>query len=364
MKRTVAALLMLVFLAAAAPVPAETESFWINGYKYYPLYSICHKKDIIYCWDSVGRVVTLRKDGVEAKIRAGSDKILINNGKLEDIGSPIYFYEGSIIVPVSFANKKLDTIFRHTSASYKKKSSYVPANTIKTIVLDPGHGGKDPGAISKYYRLKEKDINLDIAVRLKRLLASSGMKVYLTRERDVFIPLWKRAEFANKKRADLFISVHANASRSSHLRGFEVYYLSEKADDNARAKKAADKNAVSILGNVSIDRRNATARAIACDLYFTENRIESKELSKQLLSHAKNRSIYIRPDSLRSARFHVLNDIKTDMPAILVEVGYLSNKKDEGFLKMSGYRDRIANALADGILSYKAEYEKTNGFTR
>jgi N-acetylmuramoyl-L-alanine amidase len=296
-----------------------------------------------------------------AKIRVGSDKMLIDDEKVKDIGAPLYFYKGTVALPSSFAKRGLDGIFKSRAGSNISPKRRT-ARAIRTIVIDAGHGGKDPGAVGVYYKLKEKDINLDIAKRLKRLLSSSNMRVYLTRDKDVYIPLSKRAEFANRMNADFFISIHANASRSKWLRGFEVYYLSERTDDNARALNAAKKTNF-YSENGSIDRCNTTAQAIAYDLKFTENRIESKELSSQLLKSVKRQNVYTRRNSLRSARFHILKDIKTDMPAILVEVGYISNTKEEGLLRLSSYRDKIAEGLAEGILSYKDKYERTDGFS-
>jgi len=355
-------LITLLLLLLFEPAIAGTQYFWIGGYKYYPLYSICEKKDIEYNWDSIGRIATLTKNGIEARIRVGSDRVLINDDKLEDIGPPLRFYKGMVVIPSSFANSGIDKIFKYRQATrtyVKSRSKYA----IKTIVLDPGHGGKDPGAIGRYYKLREDTINLDIAKRLKALLSSQGLKVYLTRDRDNFVSLSSRAEFANRKRADFFISIHTNSSRSKWLRGFETYYLSERTDDSARALQAAKDRSMR-FGNSSIDRYDSTAKAIAYDLKYTENRIESRDLSRYLINYIKKKSIYTRKTSLKNARFQVLKNIKTDMPAVLVEVGYISNKTEEALLRTSSYRQKLAEGIANGILAYKREYERQNGFTR
>jgi len=363
MKKITVVFTLLLFLVL--PAQAGEQYFWINGYKYYQLYSVCRSKDIYYDWDSSGRVATLKKNGVEAKMRIGSDRILIDGKNLKDIGPPVYFYKGMVVIPSSFAKKSIDKIFKEKNRTYRlgvaAKKSAIARNTIRTIVLDPGHGGKDPGAVGRYYKLREKDVNLDIAKRLKKLLSDSGIRVYLTREKDVFIPLAKRAEFANKKGADFFISIHANSSRSTRLRGFEIYYLSERTNDSVRAKKAAGNPAFE-LDSSSVGGYDKTTKAIACDLKFTENRIVSRDLARCLIKNVK-KDAYIRKNSLRSARFHVLKNIKIDMPAILVEVGYLSNKKEEGLLRLSSYRDKIAEGLKRGILKYKSDYERANGFS-
>ena len=357
-------LLLLILGLVVQPVMAGTQAYWIKGYKYTPLYSICQKKDIEYDWDSVGRTVTLTKNGVTAKIRAGSDKMLINGQTLKDIGPPLYFHKNTVVIPIKFANNGLDKIFKGKPVYYSKQRAYHAAqhHTIKTIVLDPGHGGKDPGAVGRYYKTKEKTITLDIVKRLKKLLTARGIKVYLTRNNDKFIPLWKRAQTAHNRAADLFISIHANSARSRRARGFEVFCLSEATNDSARALEAAENSAIKFEPN-SIDRYNKNTKATVCDLTFTENRIVSRELSKELIKYVRKK-IYVKDRGVKSAQFHVLKNINTSMPAALVEVGFLSNKKEEGQLKTSSHRKKIAEGLAKGILSYKNRYEKTDGFSR
>lgn len=373
MRKIVAISLILLF-AASAVYGGTGQCYRINGYKYYTLYSLCRDKDIEYCWDSVGRVAILKKGDTIAKIRIGSDRILINDSKLEDIGPPIYFHDNTVVVPHTFAMNGIDRIFKKARASRATRAAgtssgkrydritYKPeSHRIKTVVLDPGHGGKDPGAIGRRYKLKEKDINLDTAKRLKKLLKRNGLKVYMTRENDRFLSLEERAEYAARKKADLFISIHSNSSVSSRLKGFEVYYLTEKTDDSDRAEQAA-RNLNLKTTNGSIDRSNRTAEAIVYDMMFYENRVESRELARYIIDSAK-RTAHIRKNSLRSAKFHVLNNFRTDMPAVLVELGYLSHRSEEAKLKNPSYRQRMAEAVKRGILEYRDMYEKTDGFT-
>lgn len=358
MKKTI--IIFLALILFCVPAMAGMQAYWIDGHKYYLLYKICEKKDIEYVWDSIGRIATLSKNGIEGKIRIGSDKMLIDGAKLMDVGPPVFFYGGSVVIPSSFSNKNLDRIFkarRKTKFGRANKRGSVSTHTIKRIVLDPGHGGKDPGAIGRYTKIYEKTINLDIAKRLKIILSSYGIKVYLTRDKDIFIPLADRAEYANRKKADFFISLHSNSSRSRWLNGFEVYYLSEKrVDDSERALKAAKEDK---------ERKfDTTAKAIEYDLMFTENRIESKGLAGYLIKAVRKKGIYAKRRDPRDARFHVLKNFKTAMPAVLVEMGYISNKKEESLLRRSSYRQKMAQALASGILAYKKEYERQRGFTR
>lgn len=357
----------LVFLILALPVAAQAQSFWIKGYKYYPLYKICQDKEIEYNWDSIGRVATLEKDGVVAKLRIGSDSALVNDKDLIDIGPPVYFHEETVVVPSTFANKGIFDIFRRGKSKSKSRGASArraksQSHSIKTIVLDPGHGGKDPGAIGKYHKLKEKEVNLDIAKRLKNILKASGIDVYLTRSTDVFIPLPERAEFASSKKANFFISIHSNATKSRWMRGFEIYYLSEKkADDSDRALQAAKDRSSSMK---ELNGYSTNVKAIAYDLSFTENRKQSIGLAESIIKTIKKKRIYSGRKNIKDAGFHVLKNFKTIMPAILVEVGYLSNRNEEGLLKTSSYRQKVAQGIADGILAYSREYEKENGFSR
>lgn len=346
-KKIIFILSILLLSSAITSVSAENVAYWIKGYKYYPLYPICQEREIEFGWDGAARTATLRKNDVEARIRVGSDRLLVNGEKLEDIGPPVYYYKGTVLAPSSFTHEKLERIFKarktvKTASRPKEKytapkEKYTASTTrktgvrpervcaINTVVLDPGHGGKDHGATGRYYGTKEKMINLDIAKRLEKLLLVEGIKVYLTRAWDTFIPLPRRAEIAKDKGADFFLSIHTNSSRSRDLKGFEVYYLSEKTDDNQRALDAA--------WNASV------ADVIARDLQFTENRVESRELAKCLLNGVRN-DVYVRPNSLRSARFHVLKNVKTDMPAALVEIGYLSNIKEEALIRTENIQIR------------------------
>lgn len=230
---------------------------------------------------------------------------------------------------------------------------------IRTIIIDPGHGGKDPGAVGRR-RLKEKDVVLDIARKLKRNLDRDGrLKVYLTRTRDQFIPLRKRSSFANRKKGDLFISIHANATYSRKVRGFETYYLSGAIDDAARAVAARENSVLRLESNPR--SMNSNLEVILWDLKYAEFRTQSRELAR-LVQKNLGRQLKIRNRGVKTARFYVLR--KVDMPSVLVEVGFISNSGDATMLSKGGNRERIAQALTESIISYKRKYEREKGFTR
>ena len=357
MRKIVISLILIALFST--PVYAQTYS--INGYTYVPLWSVCRENDIEFLWDSFGRVATLKKDNVEAKLRINSDKILVGD-RLKDIGPPVKFYKGMVVIPKSFGQKGILKIFKSTPVKVAKTITTPKSkskNKIRTIVIDPGHGGKDPGAIGRY-GLKEKTVVLDIAKRLKRILSARGINVVMTRSSDKFIPLWKRADIANKKGADFFISVHANAFRKRWVKGFEVYHFSEATDSMSRAIEAAENNAVKFEED-SINRYSRDVEAIVCDLKLHEDKKESFGLAYTICRQARKK-LYTRNRGVKGAKFHVLKNAQ--MPAVLVEVGFISNKGEEKLLKTSGYREKVANAIAGGVLAYKKEYERTNGFAQ
>ncbi|WP_156955594.1 N-acetylmuramoyl-L-alanine amidase, partial [Thermodesulfobacterium hydrogeniphilum] len=217
---------------------------------------------------------------------------------------------------------------------------------IKRIVIDPGHGGRDAGAIGPT-GLKEKDVVLRIAKILqKKLKKRLNVEVILTRNRDIFIPLMKRAAIANSKKADLFISIHANASPDSAARGIETYYLNFTTDPEAM-RVAALENAVS---NKRLSDLQDLVKAILANTKLSESRLLAEKIQNQLI---RSLSRYY-PDTIdrgvKYAPFLVL--VGTRMPAVLVEVSFISNPTEEARLKNTHYLDLIAEGIAKGIKIY------------
>ncbi len=216
---------------------------------------------------------------------------------------------------------------------------------VKTIVLDPGHGGKDPGAMA--YGLKEKDIVLKVAKRLAPLLEEKlGCKVILTRTKDVFIPLEERTAIANTNDADLFVSLHINASPLEKAYGIETYYLNLTTNPEAM-RVAAFENATST-------HQMSDLQNILSDILKNSKITESSHLAEQVhnaiitglgkdYSHIKNLGV-------KQAPFYVL--IGAEMPAILVEMSFISNKDDAQHLKNDHFLNSIANDISSGIQSY------------
>ena len=235
---------------------------------------------------------------------------------------------------------------------------------IRTIIIDPGHGGKDPGTVGRR-GLKEKNVVLDIARRLKRILnKETNLKVYLTRNRDVFVPLRARASFAERKKGDIFLSIHANSAFSSRASGFETFYLSKAVDDTSRAVATQENSVLKLeeMKNSAKKRRNnRNLETILWDLKYAEFRNQSIELAK-LIQKKLGQALRIRNRGVKSAPFYVLR--KVAMPSVLVEVGFMSNRRDEALLRTANFREKIARALAGSILSYRRMYRREKGFTK
>jgi N-acetylmuramoyl-L-alanine amidase len=243
-----------------------------------------------------------------------------------------------------------------SSISLSKIEQVFPTEKKKNIlriVIDPGHGGKDPGAIGRR-GTKEKEINLIVAKELANILRGNyGYEVILTRKDDIFLPLYDRAEIANRVNADLFVSIHCNASRSRKLNGFEVYFLSEKATDSEAEEVALRENAALALEEIPSWKQKEIEKI----LYSMETNVflnQSSELAGLLAQHIEKKTEIINP-RVRQASFSVLRGAR--MPAILVEVGFLTYRNEETKLRSQKYRKQIAKYLAESIYQY---YQKNN----
>lgn len=228
---------------------------------------------------------------------------------------------------------------------------------LETVVVDAGHGGKDLGAVSAR-GTREKDLALEIARGVRDGLRRRGVSVVMTRDADRFIPLPLRAKVANRKRADLFVSVHLNASESKTLKGFEVYSLSEATDDHALSLERAENASLGLGG--APEPSDPELRTVLWDLKEAANRRESVRLANMIGDSALH-SLPIAARRIRQANFHVLKH--TQCPAVLVEVGYLSNVSDEARLRNPRYRRRLAEAIVKGILNFKEKFDRSGGFT-
>ena len=237
----------------------------------------------------------------------------------------------------------------------KGTDNRVLAVTKKRIVIDAGHGGHDPGAVGPN-KLYEKDVVLDIAMKLKRILSADPMnEVYLTREKDVFIPLEERTAIANRKNADLFVSIHANASPRKQAKGVETYLLNWTDDEEAN-RVAARENKISLKKMKEMNSQMDTVGAILSGLMRENKRDESIKLAnyiqRSIISGLDDNYGDVPDLGVKQALFYVLFGAK--MPSILVEVSFISNPEEEKLLSQDEYRMNIAKAIAEGLHTYTA----------
>ena len=223
------------------------------------------------------------------------------------------------------------------------------------IVVDPGHGGKDGGAVRGKYR--EKEWNLQVANELVKLLKKGGFDVLATRSTDTFVPLGERAKISNNFTADLFVSIHTNATKDKKANGFQVYFRSEKATDKEAAETAALENEAMQYEEAHYNFVDALLQSMVKNEFINE--------SSKLAGYVRN-SVYKQPgigiavnqnSSVRQANFYVLKGVQC--PSILIEMGFISSQKDRARLSSKATRDKMALGIYNGIVNYtKKEIKK------
>lgn len=293
-------------------------------------------------------------DGILKTVRAGQfDKetvrVVLDLQEIRDFYAFVLEDPAKLVIDV-YGKKKPSKAPQAITPNIK------PFKSVVTLVIDPGHGGHDPGAVGPK-GLYEKDVVLDIALKLKKILSKNpDYKIYLTRDRDIFIPLDERTAFANGKGADLFVSIHANASLRRAARGIETYLLNW-TDNEEAIKVAARENNISLKSMKKyMDRykKESYVPRMLNDLDRDRKRDKSVKLAgyvqKTIVSTLDHKYSNIKDLGVKNALFYVL--MGAEMPSILAEVSFISNPVEEQLLRKEAYREYIAEALAQGIESY------------
>lgn len=223
---------------------------------------------------------------------------------------------------------------------------------VKTIVIDPGHGGKDPGTYING-RIQEKDIVLSLAkILAKRIKERFDCDVFLTRDKDIFMSLEQRTAFAVTKRADLFISLHVNAYKTAGIHGLETYILSLADDERAKAVAATE--------NATTEKTISDLQRTLSDLLLNTKVVESKRLATEvqggMIVEAGKVHKGVKDLGVKGAPFYVL--IGADMPAILVETGFITNPSERALLLSNEYQEKLALGIVSGIERYKKGLEE------
>jgi N-acetylmuramoyl-L-alanine amidase len=268
----------------------------------------------------------------------GMSKALVND-RLVTLSRPVSFINGELLVPAEVLSRF--PVVRQRKAVRK-------LSTDVTVVLDPGHGGRDPGAIG-YGGIREKDVNLTVALLTRKYLQAAGVKVAMTRSCDTFPSLQQRADMANRVSNSLFISIHANAvaSNKRSTSGIETFVLSSRISDSYRAKKAVAKYTVKRATGEWLPR---SAQKVHATRISREARDESVELAqsvqKNLIAKCRDTNRGVRPKNLHVLRESFFN------PAILVELGFLTHPQTARRMRTVAYQRSMARGIADGVLRH------------
>ncbi|MCQ2913973.1 MAG: N-acetylmuramoyl-L-alanine amidase [Alphaproteobacteria bacterium] len=240
----------------------------------------------------------------------------------------------------------------YPAPKYAKTKPKTEKSQKQIVVIDAGHGGVDPGALG-VSGVFEKNITLSMAKQIRNILERSGKyKILLTRETDVFIPLYDRRMFAKKQNADLFISIHADSTRRSDARGFSIYTVSDKASDKEAEKLAERENRADIINGVDFGNNTKEVQDILLSLAQRETLNYSVQFADAVVDELKQDGSVklLSSNAHKFAGFAVLKD--PGVPSALVEMGFLSNREEEKLLKQSWYREKLASLIVRAIDYY------------
>ncbi len=269
---------------------------------------------------------------------------------------PIAEYGHRLVLDI-YPAVEVDPLAALIAQTEKKSQQKKPEEKIArlaTIVIDAGHGGEDPGAIGRHGS-REKDVTLQIARRLKALVdAEPNMRALLTRDGDYYLGLQARVDKAEKVRADLFVSIHADAFVRPHARGSSVFALSERRATSEAARWLASKeNEADLIGGVSLKGKDTHVKRTIMDLLQTATIDYSLRLGSSVLKRLERINTLHKPH-VEQASFAVLKS--PEVPSILVETAFISNPEEERRLNNEDYQDKLARALLDGIRDFIAKH--------
>ena len=298
--------------------------------------------------DTLKITATLRKPISE--ISKNNIMVLSPNGD-SDYRLVLDFSAGTPPVQKKDVASEYGTVPEYTTASAAPTTAITAARKY-IVVIDAGHGGKDPGCIGRG-GTREKDVVLSVAKKLKSKLDANGFKTYMTRSDDRYLKLAERASIAEKKKADLFISLHANANPKRDMKGFSIYTLSEKASDEEAKKLADAENAADKIGVEGFTEFEENIRIALSSLQQHAVAEMSEEYATGCAKSFKKASITQQPGpDVRHAPFAVL---RSTVPGALLEIGHLSNSSEEKLLKSSDHQDKIVNAIVRSVKNYNFE---------
>ena len=288
------------------------------------------------------------KDSLVKKLRIANTnkkdlRIALHVDKYKDY--KVFFFSNPYRIVIDVLTDYLETELDNQALEKLIATKLSKKEKVYRVVIDPGHGGRDGGTVGRKYKVKEKDVALAISKKIcKKINSQKNMKCFLTRDRDKYLRLETRTVIANKKRADLFISIHLNYSSNYKTSGIQTFFLNMKTDRASR-RLAARENAV---------RESDLLKYIKLDMEKTYEANESancaRVVHKEFVRYMQKYYKSSRDFGVKKALFYVLWGAR--MPSILLEVGFLSNAKEERLLRTNEFQERIANGVVKGIKKY------------
>jgi N-acetylmuramoyl-L-alanine amidase len=353
---------------------------------YVPAAAVIEGLDYDFDFDTSAGTLEIKNDGNRAIFVLDTNKVLINN-RARFLKSATTINDGQVLIPsdgidmiiVHLARSRPSWVYEnglfvlHEAGGMREKHQQNTYGTIarkkypydiQVIVIDPGHGGKDPGGIG-YNGIEEKDIVLEVAKELKKELQRKyrGKEIIMTREKDVFVSLEERGEIANRIKPEknpVFISIHANVGFKTDSIGYESYFLSVTPFDEGAREVAQMENSVL---NFEIENHNEYIKEIINRIVDIEYRRESAKLAQFIQNRLKSTAGLKSQDrGAKGAFFYVLKAAR--MPAVLVEIGFVTNKEEALNMQRPDYQKKLAKGIAEGIGDFITTFNRTEAFTK
>lgn len=308
--------------------------------------------------DAKAGKITLVAENLKLILALDMEMVLIN-GKSHDLGDYVRRTESGVVVPAEVERLIVSSVRRE-----KREDERVEKRVVR-VVIDPGHGGKFAGAVQN--GIEEKALNLVVSLKVSRLLRERGVKVFLTRSSDRHLSgdwstdLNRRVDMSNRLNADLFVSIHANSSRNKRVRGSDVFIARESEDEEERVTKAM-REAPTLIERYGelLDDGDGVTRKIVHRLLFEEKYRRSSVLAKCVASALK-RNPFDSFNRINDCGFRVVK--WTRAPAVLIEMGFISNPETAERFKTESYRVLVAELIADGIMEYVRKVSESEDFS-
>lgn len=313
-------LVFFLLLAVSPPLRAQSVELRHEGRDYIDLATAGGRLGMRTYWLRGRETFRLRSQWTNIDFGKNDKRVYLNK-------IPIYLGFPTLVSRERLYLSKAD--HQHVLQSILTPQLFSDSPGLDRIVIDPGHGGADSGALNDTYGLDEKTLNLDVAERLERLLRDAGYDVVLTRDSDVFVPLERRARIANYEKADLFVSIHFNAAGNTQASGIETFILTPQYQASSKYAKPMQRDNLRYTGNDS-DPWNA---------------LVGYHVQKALIQ-----GVGAEDRGLKRARFLVLKHL--ECPGLLIELGFLSHAPSAQRIRTAGYRQSLAESLFDGIRAY------------